>query len=134
MTAASATRRHSTNPAPLHVVAGRLKKDISMLPVKKFPTREESRAWARARGIPPAPPIIHGHGDWCAEFPGDRPEAYSANLSPERFGSHFSGDLDGLASITFSDRTQIHGKLEAGHKPAAGYVVGKDGMVAKAAA
>ena len=103
------------------------------MPIKKFPTREESRAWARARGIPPAPPITHGFGDPNAEFPGDKPEAYDSEMTPERF-DRFSGDLDGLESITFSDRTQIHGKLEAGHKPAAGYVVGKDDMVVKAAA
>ena len=105
-----------------------------MLPVKKFPTREESRAWARARGIPPSPPCAHGRGDPHAEFPGDRPAAYDSEMTPERFGSHFSGDLDSLAAITFSDGTQIHGKLESGHKPAAGYVVGKDGMVVKVGA
>ena len=105
-----------------------------MLPIKKFPTREESRAWARARGIAPAPPCAHGFGDPNAEFPGDRPAAYSATMTPEVFGSHFSGDLDSLASITFSDRTQIHGELEAGHKPAAGYVVDASGFVVKAAA
>ena len=104
-----------------------------MMPIKKFPTREESRAWARARGIPPALPCAHGFGDPNAEFPGDRPGAYSASLTPETFG-HFSGDLDSLASITFSDGTQIHGKLEAGHKPAPGYTVDKDDMVVKVGA
>ena len=81
----------------------------------------------------PAPPITHGYGDPNAEFPGDRPEAYSASMTPETFG-HFSGDLDSLAAITFSDRTQIHGKLEAGHKPAAGYTVDAAGFVVKVAA
>ena len=79
----------------------------------------------------PAPPITHGYGDPNAEFPGDRPGAYSATMTPEVFGGHFSGDLDSLASITFSDGTQIHGELEAGHKPAAGYIVDADGMVVK---
>ena len=100
------------------------------MPVKKFPTREESRAWARARGIPPSLPITHGYGDPNAEFPGDKPGAYGASMTPERF-DRFSGDITSLASITFSNRTQIHGKLEAGHKPAPGYTVGEDGMVVK---
>ena len=100
------------------------------MPIKKFPTREESRAWAHARGIAPSLPCAHGHGDPNAEFPGDRPGAFSVAMTPERF-DHFSGDLDSLASITFSDRTQIHGKLEAGHKPAPGYVVDAAGFVVK---
>jgi hypothetical protein len=69
--------------------------------------------------------------DASAEYPGEQSSAYDQSLSDETFLKKFTGSMGDLASITFSDGTQCHGKLVDGFKPAAGYVVDANGMVLK---
>ncbi len=69
-------------------------------------------------------------GDPNAAMPGDRPEAYAAELSEVEFHGRYGGDAeDLLESITCDDGTQLYGKLVPGHRPADGYTLDADGMV-----
>lgn len=76
----------------------------------------------------------NGYGDPTSPYPGDRPDAYDPTLTQEHFDQRFTGTIDDLKSITFSDMTQIHGKLKEGHTPALGWMVDAAGFVVKAPA
>lgn len=74
----------------------------------------------------------HGHGDPASPYPGDRPEAYDTGMTADHFADHFTGTMDDLAAITFSDGTQIHGKLKVGFVPLKGWAVDEAGFVVQA--
>ena len=74
----------------------------------------------------------HGYGDPNSQYPGDRPEAYDPDMTAEHFAERFTSTMDDLAAITFSDGTQIHGKLKAGFVPLNGWAVDEAGFVVKA--
>jgi SPP1 gp7 family putative phage head morphogenesis protein len=106
------------------------------LPTPKAPKARKSVApgdISKVHGDAHKSLVVASHGvvpgDPAAEFAGDRPGAYDRTMTDALFERHFTGDLDSVASITFSDGTQCHGKLVAGHKPAKGYRVNKDGFV-----
>ena len=90
----------------------------------------------QARGLPAAAAVATVRyadgrlvGDSNSPYPGDRPAAYSADMTDELFERKFTGSLDSLSAITFSDGTQCHGKLLEGFKPADGFKVDAKGMV-----
>lgn len=104
-------------------------------PVKVPPERAEALKKKLAESkANPGPPPSHGYGDPNAEFPGDRPEAYSANLTAEKFHLNIGDNFeDCIQAVIYADGTQSYGKLEPGYKPAPGHEVDAAGLVVRVA-
>jgi hypothetical protein len=91
----------------------------------QFVARDKAR---KASGANAAP--AHGYGDPNAEYPFDRPEAFSATMAEEAFHRQFGGTADELfQSIYTSSGKQLHGKLLQGMVPADGFMVNDEGFV-----